>query len=168
MFRTIRRAKLALPENVCQDILNAGSYGTFAFLGDDDYPYAVPVNYIFYANCIYVHCALEGHKMDAIARHDKASFSVVEAHEVIPEDLSTDYRSVLVFGRVQVVEDNEEKLNALHLICQKYVPHMDKSVEDYITRKAPSTAVIRMSVEHMSGKEGYRLSKARSAQEQNR
>ena len=164
MFRTIRRAKLALPEDVCQDILNAGSYGTFAFLGDDDYPYAVPVNYAFDGKSIYVHCAFEGHKMDAIAKHNKASFSVVEAHEVIPEDLSTDYRSVLVFGRVQVVEDNEEKLNALHLICQKYVPHMDKSVEDYITRKAPSTAVIRMSVEHMSGKEGHRLALARKDQ----
>ena len=164
MFRTIRRAKLALPEDVCQDILNAGSYGTFAFLGDDDYPYAVPVNYIFYANCIYVHCALGGHKMDAIARHDKASFSVVEAHEVIPDELSTDYRSVLVFGRVDVVKDEAEKINALYLLCKKYASNTQTDVDAYISQKAPKTAVLKMSIEHMSGKEGRRLALARKGQ----
>lgn len=166
MFRAIRRSNLALPTDVCQDILTRGSYGTLALLGDDDYPYAVPVNYVLDGRNIYVHCAPEGHKMDAIARHDKASFSVVEAHKVNPEDLSTDYRSVLVFGRIQVVEDNAEKLAALHLLCKKFVPDMGKDVEDYIARKAPTTAVIRLSIEHMSGKEGYRLARARNQESQ--
>lgn len=164
MFRTIRRANLILPETVCKNILLTSSYGTFAFLGDDDYPYAVPVNYIFYANCIYVHCALEGHKMDAIARHDKASFSVVEAHEVIPDELSTDYRSVLVFGRVQVVVDKKEKFDVLHLLCRKYASNSKTDIDAYISQKAPATAVFKMTVEHMSGKEGHRLALARQGQ----
>ena len=164
MFRTIRRVNLALPEDVCLDILNTGSYGTFAFLGDDDYPYAVPVNYAFDGKSIYVHCALEGHKMDAIARHDKASFSIVDAHEVIPDELTCDYRSVLVFGRVDVVKDEAEKINALYLLCKKYASNTQTDVDAYISKQAPATAVFKMTVEHMSGKEGRRLALARKDQ----
>lgn len=164
MFRTIRRANLTLPETVCKNILLTSSYGTFAFLGDDDYPYAVPVNYAFDGKSIYVHCALEGHKMDAIARHDKASFSVVDAHEVIPDELSTDYRSVLVFGRVEVVKDETERTAALYLLCKKYASNTKTDVDAYISQKAPKTAVLKMSIEHMSGKEGRRLALARKGQ----
>ena len=99
-----------------------------------------------------------------IARHDKASFSVVDAHEVIPDELTCDYRSVLVFGRVDVVKDEAEKINALYLLCKKYASNTQTDVDAYISKQAPATAVFKMTVEHMSGKEGRRLALARKDQ----
>lgn len=161
MFRAVRREKLVLPEDVCLDILRNGSYGTLALLGDDDYPYAVPVNYVFDGSAIWVHCALEGHKIDAIRRHAKVSFSVVESDTVSPEDLSTNYRSVLAFGKACLVTDAEQKLTALRALCQKYAPDVSMDVEAYIAKTQPKTGVIKVTVEHISGKEGKNLAMAR-------
>lgn len=161
MFRAVRREKLVLPDDVCLDILRNGSYGTLAVLGDDDYPYAVPVNYVFDGAAIWVHCAPEGHKIDAIARHPRVSFSVVAADTVVPEDLSTNYRSVLVFGKACLVTEAAQKVPALHALCQKYAPSVSMDVEAYIARMLPKTGVIKIAVEHISGKEGKNLAVAR-------
>ena len=74
MFREMRRKKQALPAEEVSAILRRGTSGVLALSGDDDYPYAVPISYVFDGAKLYFHCAKGGHKLDAIQRSSKASY----------------------------------------------------------------------------------------------
>jgi nitroimidazol reductase NimA-like FMN-containing flavoprotein (pyridoxamine 5'-phosphate oxidase superfamily) len=82
-FRQIKRIKQALDYAQCQQVLYSGKYGTLAVLGDGGYPYAVPLNYVYDGQYIYIHCAKQGHKSDAIKNCDKVSFCVVQADHIL-------------------------------------------------------------------------------------
>ena len=74
MFREMRRTKQEMPRNRCEEVLERGTSGVLAALGDEDYPYAVPLSYVYRDSKIYFHCAKNGHKLDAIAKNNKVSF----------------------------------------------------------------------------------------------
>ena len=92
--------------------------------GDEGYPYAVPLNYVFVDGAIYFHSAKEGHKIDAITREAKASFCVVDKSAVVPELFATAYKSVIAFGRVRIVEEQEERNRALIALVEALSPHV--------------------------------------------
>ncbi len=161
MFPPLRRSSQTLPDEEIRKLLDGGAYGVFALMGDDGYPYTLPANYAYDGTSIWLHCALAGHKIDAVKRCDKASFCVVGRHDVIPESLSTDYRSVIVFGRVRVVEDEAEKKRALRLLGEKYASWLEDLVENEIERKHERTGVIELRVEHVTGKESNHLARIR-------
>ena len=68
MFREMRRKKQALSQEACSVVLEKGTSGVLAVSGDNDYPYAVPLSYVYDGEKIYFHCAKSGHKLDAIDR----------------------------------------------------------------------------------------------------
>lgn len=74
MFRKMRRYKQELSLQESQAVLMKGTSGVLAVLGDDDYPYAVPLSYLYDGSRIIFHMAKTGHKMDAIEKHSKVSF----------------------------------------------------------------------------------------------
>ena len=86
MFRELRRGRQALPEAESLAILERGSHGVLAVLGDGGYPYAVPLNYVYEGGAIYFHCARAGHKYDAVMACPRASFCVIDRSDVVPED----------------------------------------------------------------------------------
>lgn len=100
MFRDLRRIgqELSLEESI--DILIKGTSGVLALLGDNDYPYAVPISYAYDNSKLYFHGAKSGHKIDAIKKHDKASFCVIAQDKIRPEEYTTYFRSVIVFGKI--------------------------------------------------------------------
>ena len=109
-FREMRRKRQQLSEEESIAILQKATAGTLALLGDNDYPYAVPISYVYADGRLYFHSALSGHKVDAIRKCDKASFCVIEQDEVHPEKYTTFFRSVIAFGRIHIIEDEAEKL----------------------------------------------------------
>ncbi|MBQ9616719.1 MAG: pyridoxamine 5'-phosphate oxidase family protein, partial [Oscillibacter sp.] len=68
MFREMRRHGQQLPESECAEILRREPRGVLAVLGDDGYPYTVPLDFVYEGGKLYFHCAGEGHKLDAIKR----------------------------------------------------------------------------------------------------
>ena len=158
MFRKMRRSRQELSPQECAAILERGSSGVLALCGDDGYPYAVPISYVYCGGRIYFHCARSGHKLDAIARSDKASFCVIDCDDVLPEKYTTRYRSVIVFGRVRVIEDAAAKRAAIERLARKYAP--EDSAEGRsraIERDWDEMCMLEMSVEHMTGKQGKEL-----------
>ena len=109
-FRQMRRKRQQFSEEESISILQNATAGTLALLGDDGYPYAVPISYVYADGRLYFHSALTGHKVDAIRRCDNASFCVIEQDEVHPKQYTTYYRSVIAFGRIHIIEDEAEKL----------------------------------------------------------
>ena len=78
MFKQMRRIKQQLSEKECIDILQRQKVGTLALAENGDYPYAVPLNYVYYNGKIYFHCAITGHKIDIIKKQNTASFCVID------------------------------------------------------------------------------------------
>ncbi|MCD8181096.1 MAG: pyridoxamine 5'-phosphate oxidase family protein [Firmicutes bacterium] len=156
MFREMRRKNQALSREECVDILNRATSGTLAVSGDDGYPYAVPLSFVYNDNKIIFHCAKKGHKIDAIRRSDKVSFCVIDADDVVPEEFTTYFRSVIVFGRARILE-NDEIRAAINTLSEKY------DFGDYDARKReidkffPALCMVEISVEHMTGKEAIEL-----------
>lgn len=162
MFREMRRKKQELPEEACLEVLSKGTHGVLSVSGDGGYPYAVPLNYAYDGGKLYFHSALEGHKIDAVRRGDKASFCVVERDDVVAEEYTTYFRSVIVFGRVTVLEDDGAKRAAVEKLALKYAP-ADRAEHrrEYIDREWAPLCMLEMTVDHMTGKEAVELVRAR-------
>ena len=100
MFRKMRRFKQQISEEKCVEILTREPRGVMAFAGDDGYPYAIPLNFVYDGGKLYFHCAPEGHKLDAIRRCDKVSFCVMDKGYRKDGDWALNINSVVVFGRI--------------------------------------------------------------------
>ena len=105
MFREMRRKKQALPPEECAEILRRGTSGVLAVLGDGGYPYAVPLSYVYDGEKIFFHCAKSGHKLDAIRQNSKVSFCVIDQDQIVPEEYTTYFRSVIVFGTARILNE---------------------------------------------------------------
>ena len=153
MFREMRRAERALDKEACEDILSRGETCVLALMGDDGYPYAVPVNYCYAEGKVYIHCAKEGHKLDAIRRCDKGSLTVVGCAEILPEKHSTHYQSVIAFGRFRILEDEGEMRRALSLFAARLAPGESEEARlREIDRWFSSVSILEFKPEHISGK----------------
>lgn len=160
MFREMRRKLQQLPQEECERILREGKTAVLALAGDDGYPYAVPVNYVYDGGKIYFHCAKTGHKLDALRWCEKVSVCVVDRDDVAPERLATDYMSVIVFGRARILEDDEEIYRAVEVFGLKYNPDRE-AVAREIRREWDALCCVEITVDHMTGKEGKELARQR-------
>lgn len=156
----MRRKLQQLPQTECERILREGKTAVLALAGDDGYPYAVPVNYVYDGGKIYFHCAKTGHKLDALRRCEKVSVCVVDRDDVAPERLATDYMSVIVFGRARILEDDEEIYRVVEVFGLKYNPDRD-AVAREIRREWDALCCVEITVDHMTGKEGKELARQR-------
>ena len=151
MFREMRRNKQALSEEECREILGRCTSGTLAVLGDGGYPYAVPLSYVFNNGHIYFHCARSGHKLDAVRACDKVSFCVLDEGQRNEGDWWYTFRSVVIFGRARLLEDGPYKTEIMTELGRKYMPTEEEIIDD-IARNGHRTAIIELTVEHMTGK----------------
>src|SRR5574344_698622 len=119
MFREMRRKKQLLSTADTIAVLNRMTSGVLALLGDNDYPYAVPISYVYHENTLYFHSALAGHKVDVIAQNSKASFCVIEHDLIVHIEYTTYFRGALSFGNLSVVTDDVEKRTAIELLAEK-------------------------------------------------
>ena len=163
-FRPMRRFRQQLSDAEAVGILERATSGTLALLGDNGYPYAVPISYVYDDGKLYFHSALSGHKVDAIRNCDKASFCVIAQDDVVPEKYTTEYRSVIAFGRIHIIEDEEEKLAAARLLGDRYNPHQDEALQKEIESGLSRMLAIRFDIEHLTGKEGIELTKRRQTE----
>ena len=162
MFREMRRFKQLLPQETAVEILNRNTGGTLALLGDEDYPYAVPISYVYADGKLYFHSAKSGHKIDAIKKHEKASFCVIDKDEIVPEKYTTYFRSVIAFGKVRLVEDAEEMRRVATALAMKYSADFAEGIPAEIDSSIRNMAIIEMTIDHMTAKEAIELVKMRN------
>ncbi|MBO4302798.1 pyridoxamine 5'-phosphate oxidase family protein [Methanosarcinaceae archaeon] len=166
MFPEMKRKRQLLSENESVEILKRGTSGVLALSDPDNqnYPYAVPLSYVYSDGRIIFHCALRGYKTDIINKNPKASFCVVDADDVHGEQLTTYFRSVIVFGTVRIVTDESEKIKLLEILGEKYQKDIGKDPEELrqkreeeIRKALGRTAVLVLDAEHMTGKQAKEL-----------
>lgn len=163
MFRKMRRSRQQLPQEDAIRILEQGSSGVLALHGDDDYPYAVPLSYVYQDGRLYFHCAKSGHKLDAVQKNAKASFCVIAQDEVIPAEYTTFFRSVIAFGKIRIITEEAELRAAIEALAMKYAPQDTAENRDrYIMREWKPLCMFALEIEHMTGKEAIELTRKRT------
>lgn len=154
MFRTIRKKKNEISLDAVKELLHCSRRGILAVNGDDGYPYAVPVNYLYDedAQKIFFHGAKAGYKVDALKACDKVCFTVC-GNETIKDEAWAPYvKSAVVFGRCHLMENKENAMAALKKFAMKYYPSEDM-VDDHIASIGMATQMFEIEIEHISGKE---------------
>ena len=157
MFRKMRRENQNMSYAEIVEILERATSGVLAVQGDGDYPYAVPLSYVYKDSKITFHCANAGHKLDAISKHDKVSFCIIHQDEIVPEKFTTLYKSVIIFGRARVLGDDEAKRKALELVNEKYAPDHAAAGSKLIDQVFGLASVIELSIDHMTGKKSRHM-----------
>jgi nitroimidazol reductase NimA-like FMN-containing flavoprotein (pyridoxamine 5'-phosphate oxidase superfamily) len=156
----MRRAKKEITDRThIDDILRTAPVGRLGTLGKDSYPIIKPLNFIHMGKYIYFHSAQEGEKITDIQRDNRVCFEVDEPRCYVkaqgnPCSAFYLYRSVIIKGRALMVENDEEKLMALKALMEKYQP--DGGYGDFPKDKLAITAVLRIDIEEMTGKEDIR------------
>ena len=153
MFREMLRKKQALSEEECIAVLKTQKRGVLAVLGDEDYPYALPINHYYNDEDghIYFHGAKFGHRVDAVKRHDKVSFCVYDEGYRRDGEWALNIKSVIVFGRLVPVEDEDKMIDICRRLSRKFTDD-ESYIENEIKRAGFRTLMYELIPEHMSGK----------------
>ena len=153
MFRNVTRIKQVLSKEECTAILKTRLRGVLSVLGDDDYPYGIPMNHYFNEEDgkLYFHSGKKGHKIDAILRHPKASFCVYDEGVRENGNWYLTIRSVIVFGKIEIVEDREKIYDIARKLSHKFT-NDEEYIEHEVENSGPGTLMFALIPEHITGK----------------
>jgi nitroimidazol reductase NimA-like FMN-containing flavoprotein (pyridoxamine 5'-phosphate oxidase superfamily) len=160
MFREMRRDKQLLSMEDTVAVLTRCTNGVLACLGDEDYPYAVPLSYVYFNDRIYFHSAKAGHKIDAITKNPKVSFSVIDEDKIVSEEYTTHFRSVIAFGKARIAE-GDERLESFAALVDKYSGNQPEEARNKEISKCTQAHIIAIDIEHITGKEAIEFVKAK-------
>ena len=110
------------------------------------------MNYVYSSGKIYFHCARSGHKLDAIRRDPRVCFTVVDEDTIVPEEYTSYFRSVILFGRAAAVE-GEERSSAFLALAAKYSGSLPESSRREEVARCRQALIIGIAIDHMTGKE---------------
>ena len=151
-YQKMRRKKQELSQEDVAAVIARNDYGVLSLCGDDGMPYGVPLNYVYENGSFYFHCATDGYKLALMAENSKASFCIVDQSTVVPETFSTDYISVVAFGTVSKIEDDQEKRRTLVLLADILGIDDEESKRGEIESAYQRTEMLCFRVEHVTGK----------------
>ena len=151
MFRPMRRFKQALTQEECDQVLNQAPRGVLAVHGEDGYPYAFPMDFVYLDGKVYFHCAQEGHKLDALAADDRVSFCVMDEGFRREGEWALNIKSVVLFGRVKTVDDPDRARKLVRQLGLKYYPTAQE-VEREVEKDFHRVRMLELTVDHMTGK----------------
>lgn len=153
----MRRHKQQLTKEECVELLRSSTSGVLSLCGLDMQPYGVPLSHVYHNDNLYFHCALTGYKLAILAQNEKASFTVIAQDEIHPEKFTTYYRSVIVFGKVRIIEDIKEKSEILENIGRRCNPNDNEALFNEIKNGLNRCICLEMSIEKLTGKQAIEL-----------
>lgn len=171
--KSVRRKDREMSKEFAMEVIDKSRYGVLSMI-DDKKPYGLPLSIVRDGENLYFHSAKDGRKTEVLKKNSKVNvvfvgetkipenFTKEELDEISREDskavklissvFTTEFESALVSGRVKLIEDEEEKIKAMKIICEKYTPtkmeYFNKAIEVGLSR----TNVYRIDVEEISAK----------------
>lgn len=162
MFREMKKKPQLLSTEDITAAMQRCTNGALACIGDEGYPYAVPLSYVYLHDKIYFHCAKTGHKNDAIAKNAKVSFLVVDEDTIVSHEYTSYFRSVIAFGKARIAEGDEAK-EAFTALVEKYAGGQPKDEKHQKVTGCTQTDIFAIDVEHITGKESIEYAKLKKA-----
>lgn len=153
MFRKMRRFKQQISDEECIEVLRSTKRGVLSLVGDDGYPYGIPIDHWYCEDDgkLYFHGAKEGHKIDAIKSCDKVSYCVYDEGYRKDGDWALNIKSVIVFGRIKLVEDEGKAGEICMAIARKFTDD-EEYIQKEMTNAFPRVQCLEITPEHMTGK----------------
>lgn len=153
MFRSMRRFRQQIPEEECIAILNSEPRGVLSLLGDDGYPYGIPLDHWYSEKDgrLYFHGAKAGHKIDALAACDKVSYCVMDKGFRREGEWALNIRSVVIFGRMRLVTDPERAKEICTNICRRFTDD-EEYLQDELKNHLKGVQCLELIPEFMTGK----------------
>ncbi|MCX7772971.1 MAG: pyridoxamine 5'-phosphate oxidase family protein [Clostridia bacterium] len=151
MFKELRRKDRKMDDDKALELLKAGEYGVLSMIGTNGYGYGVPLNYVYYNDALYFHCAKEGSKLENLKANPNVSLCVIGVSKVAPEKFTTEFESVMAFGRAAEIE-GEEKEQAFIALTDRFCHAFMEEGMKQIQQMLPRTAIVKMTIEYLSGK----------------
>ncbi|MEE3403243.1 MAG: pyridoxamine 5'-phosphate oxidase family protein [Acutalibacteraceae bacterium] len=154
MFREIVRKKQALSQEDCRQLLKTEKRGVLSVIGDDGYPYGLPINHYYNEEDgkLYFHSGKTGHKIDALRRNPKASFCVYDSGWHKEGEWALHIRSVIVFGRIEMLQDHEKALDICRRLSCGFTDDTTY-IDNEIARFGAGVCVFVLTPEHITGKQ---------------
>lgn len=155
MFRSLRRKARAISDEAAKELLAHERRGVLAVNGDDGYPFAIPVNYLYdeEAGKIYIHGAKAGHKVDALKKCDKVCFTVYGNEHAAPgEEWAPYVQSAVVFGHCALIDDYEQAAEKIGRMAAKYYPSAEM-VDEEMSKSGKDMLLYEIIIEHLTGKQ---------------
>lgn len=153
MFRELTRKNKKISKEECFEILKNEKRGVLSVLGDNDYPYGMPMNHFFNEDdgSIYFHCGKIGHRLDSLKKHNKVSFCVYDEGFRNDGEWALNIKSVIVFGKVEIIDDAETIADISRKLSLKFT-NDDEYIRNEIEKFAKETLIIKLIPEHICGK----------------
>ena len=153
MFRKMRRFKQQITDEQCIEVLKNAKRGVLSLIGEDGYPYGLPINqwYCEEDGKIYFHGAKEGHKIDAIKACDKVSFCAWDEGYRKDDDWALNINSVIVFGRIKLVEDEDTAIKICTNLTKKFTDD-EEYLQKELKNALPRVQCLELIPEHTTGK----------------
>ena len=151
MFRDMRRQNQAISAEYCIELLKNETRGVLSMIGDDGYPYGVPINHYYEKGKLYFHGGKIGHRVDAVKKCDKVCYTVFDKGYLKEGDWALNVKSVIVFGRIRIVEDFDEAIELCRKLSYKFTDD-ESYINEEIEKCAKATLVMELDIEHMTGK----------------
>lgn len=150
---TVRRQDRLMDEAKALKLLENGEYGVLSMVSDGG-GYGIPVNYVWDGNdSVYIHCAPEGRKLEALKDNNKVSLCVIGEVNLLPDKFTTEYESALFFGTAHIQLSDDEKMKALHLLIDKLSADFKDIGDKYANKSFHRVEIIRIDFTEFSGKQ---------------
>ncbi|MBE5875976.1 MAG: pyridoxamine 5'-phosphate oxidase family protein [Lachnospiraceae bacterium] len=153
MFRELIRVKQKLSKEECVEILKNETRGVLSVLGDDDYPYGMPMNHWYNEEDgkLYFHCGKVGHRLDALRMHNKVSFCTYDTGYRNEGEWAWNVKSVIVFGKIAIIDDMDMIADITTKLSYKFTQDKDY-IEKEIKQSGANTLLLQLTPEHVCGK----------------
>ena len=156
MFREMVRQSKQLTRKDCVKILRKQRRGVLSVNGDNGYPYSAPINHYYNPDdgCLYFHTGrrTSSHRTESLIKSDKVCYCVTEPGKPIPDDWALLVRSVVVFGRVEIITDEERIIPICTALSRQFTKD-EAFIQKELDRLAKGTYLLKLTPEHICGKQ---------------
>ena len=159
MHHRMRRFLQALPEKEAYELLEGSSHLILSLVDFDNSPYCVPVNFVIVDRAVYLHGAPMGTRSQLIRHNPKISACAVIQDEIVPEKLTSYYKSIVLQGSAAIVTDSDEKLMALISLAKKYAPAFVQQGIQEAKAQLQYVEVVKISINEIQAKQSIELVK---------
>lgn len=154
MFRELQRKNKQISMEECIELLKKETRGVLSVLGDDDYPYGMPMNHLYNEEDgkIYFHCGKSGHRLDALRKCNKVSFCTYDSGYREDGDWALHVKSVVVFGIIGIIDDMDTIADITRKLSYKFTQD-EEYIRTEIEKYAKATLLLQLTPEHICGKQ---------------
>lgn len=152
-FRKMRRYNQQISDEECIEVLKKAPRGVISFIGENGYPYAIPINQFYDEtdNKLYFHGAMQGLKLDLLKINNKVCFTVMDEGFIKEGEWALNIKSVVCLGHMEILTDHEKILDQCRRLARKFYP-TEQSIEDEVKKAGSRVNMLVMSIDRMTGK----------------